>query len=359
MTFLIILLVTIIAIHTYVYWHIWYILPLSAIWKTLILSLATLSFSCLFLYLSPIQDKMPMPLATIVYELGTSWLIVFLYLFIIFILLDICTLCHLVPKGVWHNSIPFSTGISLFLLLLLFCGNVRYNHKYRREINIKTAKGIDRPYKLLMCSDLHLGYNNLKSEFQRWIELINNEKADAILIVGDIIDGNIRPLEEEQIYEDFKRLNAPVYACLGNHEYLAGKEKSIDFYKKSGIHLLIDEINTLNCINIIGRDDKSNISRKPLKDLTKGINKNFTILLDHQPYNLEEAEKCNVDLQLSGHTHHGQVWPLNWITDLVYECAYGEYSKGNTKYYISSGLGIWGGKFRICTTSEYVVINIE
>ena len=85
----------------------------------------------------------------------------------------------------------------------------------------------------------------------------------------------------------------------------------------------------------------------------------FTILLDHQPYNLEEASLINIDLQLSGHTHHGQVWPLNWVTDAIYECSYGYYKKDRTEYYVSSGLGIWGGKFRIGTSSEYVVIQIN
>ncbi len=333
--------------------------PLSSVWKTTILSLMTLSFSCLFLYLSPVQDKMPMCIAKFVYELGTSWLIVFLYLFIIFILLDVCAICHIIPKDLTHNSLPFSVGIPLFLVLILFCGNIRYNHKYRRKIDIQSDK-ISHPLKLLMCSDLHLGYNNGVTEFHRWVEMINDENPDMILIAGDIIDGNIRPLYEEKIYEEFKSINAPIYACLGNHEYLAGRQESIDFYEKSGITLLIDDVAETQGIRIIGRDDRSNINRKTLKSLVTNKNDNsFTILLDHQPYQLEEAEICKIDLQLSGHTHHGQVWPLNWITDMLYECSYGEYKKGDTQYFVSSGLGIWGGKFRICTTSEYVVINIE
>ena len=83
------------------------------------------------------------------------------------------------------------------------------------------------------------------------------------------------------------------------------------------------------------------------------------ILLDHQPYHLDQAERQQVDLQFSGHTHHGQVWPISWITEHVYECAFGSYQRGNTRYYISSGLGLWGGKFRIGTRSEYVVITLN
>lgn len=85
----------------------------------------------------------------------------------------------------------------------------------------------------------------------------------------------------------------------------------------------------------------------------------YTILLDHQPYHLEQAERHHVDFQFSGHTHHGQVWPVSWITESIYECAFGSHQRGNTRYYVSRGLGIWGGKFRIGTRSEYIVAEVK
>ena len=93
-----------------------------------------------------------------------------------------------------------------------------------------------------------------------------------------------------------------------------------------------------------------------MQGVTRG---NYIILLDHQPYHLEEAEQNGADLQLSGHTHRGQIWPLNWVTKKMYECDYGQCRRGQTDYYVSSGMGIWGGKFRIGTDSEYVVINVK
>ena len=84
----------------------------------------------------------------------------------------------------------------------------------------------------------------------------------------------------------------------------------------------------------------------------------FCIVLDHQPYHLEQSERQRVDFQFSGHTHRGQVWPISWITDRLYECSFGSHQRGNTYYYVSSGIGIWGGKFRIGTRSEYVVATI-
>ena len=76
-------------------------------------------------------------------------------------------------------------------------------------------------------------------------------------------------------------------------------------------------------------------------------------------YHLEEAEQCGIDFQLSGHTHRGQIWPVSWITDALYECSWGSHQRGNTRYYVSSGLGVWGAKFRIGTQSEYVVAKLN
>jgi predicted MPP superfamily phosphohydrolase len=85
---------------------------------------------------------------------------------------------------------------------------------------------------------------------------------------------------------------------------------------------------------------------------------NYIILLDHQPYHLEEAEQNGVDLQLSGHTHRGQIFPINLVTDRVYEKSHGYLRKGNSHIYVTSGIGLWGGKFRIGTQSEYLVMEM-
>ncbi len=111
---------------------------------------------------------------------------------------------------------------------------------------------------------------------------------------------------------------------------------------------------------IIGRDDATNMRRKPVDDLAATADQSqFTILLDHQPHHLEKTEKAGIDFQFSGHTHRGQVWPISWITDAIYECSWGSHQRGNTRYYVSSGIGIWGGMFRIGTRSEYVVLEVR
>jgi predicted MPP superfamily phosphohydrolase len=228
-------------------------------------------------------------------------------------------------------------------------------------LELKTSKPLPKTYKVVMASDLHLGYHNPRKELSRWVDMINAEKPDFILIAGDVIDGSMRPLLEERMAEEFHRLTAPVYACLGNHEFYAGHPAAKQFLKDAGIRLLIDEAAVIDSsIVVIGRDDRTNMRRKPVKDLVSTLPSSlYTVILDHQPYNLDRAEAAGVDFQLSGHTHRGQVWPISWITDAIYECAWGSHQRGNTQYYVSSGIGIWGGKFRIGTQSEYVVATIS
>ncbi|MFZ4725789.1 MAG: metallophosphoesterase, partial [Paludibacter sp.] len=111
---------------------------------------------------------------------------------------------------------------------------------------------------------------------------------------------------------------------------------------------------------IVGRDDKSNLNRKKLSEIVTGLDKKLPfILMDHQPYHLEEAEQNDIDFQISGHTHNGQFFPGNLFVKKMYELGYGYLKKGNTHYYVSSGLGLWGPQYRIGTESELVVINLK
>jgi len=242
---------------------------------------------------------------------------------------------------------------------LFLYGYLHYQHKHREELHLTTEKQLSKPLKIVAMSDLHIGYHNRRNELGRWVDLVNAEQPDLILIAGDIIDGSMRPVVEQQMHEEFRRLKAPVYACIGNHEYYSGEPRARQFYQDAGIRLLQDSCVTIGDLCIIGRDDRTNFRRDSLGVLMKKADRSkYCILLDHQPYHLDQAERQQVDFQLSGHTHHGQVWPISWITEHVYECAFGPHQRGRTHYYITSGIGLWGGKFRIGTRSEYVVITL-
>lgn len=351
----------------YVSWHIWMLLPLANGWKWSVVLLGVVCFLLLFLVFGGTLDRLPLSLSRVLYQVGTSSIIILLYMVLLFLLLDLGRAVHLVPSS-WLSGNWWTVAAVFGVLFgVLLCGNLQYKNKVRVDLELTTDKPLAKDYTIVMASDLHLGYHNGRSELARWVDLINAEHPDLVLIAGDVIDISIRPLLEEDMAAEFRRLQAPVYACLGNHEYYSQSQRARQFYQDAGIHLLCDTATLIdNRLLLVGRDDRTNTHRKEVAELVKEALSHvgnsslepYIILLDHQPYELDRAEEAGVDFQLSGHTHHGQIWPVSWITDAMYECAWGAHQRGDTRYYVSSGLGIWGGKFRIGTQSEYVVATL-
>lgn len=353
--FLLILL-ALFATIAYVVCHLWRITPGGWPVKLAVSGLFVL-WMVLFVAGFGLTERVSVPSATLLYEAGHPWMIAFLYLLLVFLVADIAALCHLLPKSFLNAS---TTGLLTTLGIVavtLIAGSAHYKHKYREEMTVRTEKPLDKPLTIVLASDLHLGYHNRKPELARWVDLINAEHPDLVLIGGDIVDRSIRPILEGNYAEEVRRLEAPVYTILGNHEYYSNEPRCEQFFREAGIRLLRDASADTLGIRIIGRDDRTNGERKPLAELT-GEPGPFTILLDHQPFHLEEAEAAGIDFQFSGHTHRGQVWPISWVTDAMYEKAWGRHARGNTQYYVSSGLGIWGPKIRIGTRSEYLVLHI-
>jgi uncharacterized protein len=316
----------------------------------------------LFLLLS---KKLPLVPAIIFYKVSTGWPVILLYSVLFFLVYDGIYLLNryagVIPENILESK--YNTELILCLVVCIcIYGYWNYLNKRRIHLKLSTRKKLTNPLKIIVISDLHLGYGVQKRELLSWINKINKEHPDLVLIVGDIIDTNVTPLKYFKLEKYLKKINSRlgIYSCLGNHEYLSGIADSIDFIKNAGINLLRDSSVLIDtAVYIVGRDDRTNVSRKTLNELIKDLDTSKPIIvLDHQPYHLEESELNQVDVQFSGHTHQGQVWPISLITNSIFEKSHGYLKKGNTHIYVSSGIGIWGGRFRIGTNSEYVVVNL-
>ena len=319
------------------------------------------------------RNVFPLVVQKILYFPGTIWMGMVLYLFLFFLLTDflylIIRIFHRLSSAATKQycKIQVFSGYILVLCVVAY-GYYQFSHPQIVEQKIEIAKkaGGYKHLKIVGVSDLHLGIAIDKKRLEQYVRLINEQHPDLVVIAGDLVDNNALPLEKEQMWETVNQLQAPLgtYFCLGNHEYLSGIDASMKFLRKTNMHLLIDSSVVINnSIQLIGRDDRQgmkNHHRKSLNELVKNMNDSLPmILLDHEPFHLNEAEENGIDLQFSGHTHHGQLFPGNLLTDRVYELAYGYKQKGNTHYYVSSGLGLWGPPLRIGTCSEIVVFNIE
>lgn len=291
------------------------------------------------------------------FSVGSVWLVFVLYMVIALIVCDLA-----------HWAMPsFKSG---FWVALAAVGAILaygyWNYRHPRVVKLEAV--IDRPIeggamRIVAVSDIHLGEGTGRDALHRYVEMINAQQPDVVLIAGDLIDNSVAPVARDSMCEEFDAVKAPmgIYFSAGNHEYISGLQKVEELLRDTPIRLLRDSVAVLpNGVQLIGRDDRSNRHRESLSALVaKADAASPIIVLDHQPYNLAEVERLAIDLQISGHTHRGQVWPLNWLTDRMYAQSYGYRRWSNTHIYVSSGLSLWGPPFRIGTQSELVVIELK
>lgn len=309
----------------------------------------------LFISLGVRNVELPEWLSRLMFQAGSAWMVFILYMVLLLLVADII---HLLRPS--FNGYPWALGITLCLLVY---GYYNYRHPKIVELNIELEKPMDHPLRIVAVSDVHLGNGTDKSALKRYVNLINEQQPDLILIAGDLIDNSTLPLYQQQMQEELNELKAPlgIYMASGNHEYISGIRHSEEFLKLTPITLLRDSVATLPCgVQIIGRDDRSNSERETLESLlTKCDQTKPIILLDHQPYELSKSDSLGIDFQLSGHTHRGQVFPLSLLTDYMYEQSHGYRRWSHSHIYVSCGLSLWGPPFRIGTNSDMAVISIR
>lgn len=357
------ILLTVCGVNFYVFYRIWNMLPQIMWLRWIVLAIGILAVVSLFVSIIA-GGAFSIPVTSFLYKVGTSWFFIALYMAMIFFVLDILRMTHILPvERFMYESWTGVIGIALLTAAIFVAANVNYHNKRRVEIDIDTNGRLESPFKIVAVSDLHLGYGIGNGELARWVDMINAENPDLVVIPGDIIDNSLIPLDGTGTAEVLKGLHAKygVWASPGNHEYISGIDKSIGFLRGAGVNVLRDSSAMVDgSLYIIGRDDLTNRHRKNLHELVAGLDTDKPIIvLDHQPAELNSAVAEGVTLQVSGHTHRGQVWPISWITDFMFEVSNGLLEKSGTHIYVSSGLGIWGGKFRIGTRSEYAVVNLK
>jgi hypothetical protein len=306
--------------------------------------------------------------------MGGFWLAFMLYGFLFFILSDIILLIlrltHLTGGDGLQLYRKWSFIITVSLSAVLIIGGfINAIIPVVKEYNITINKPADniKNLRIAAVSDIHLGSIIRKRSIKKLSVMLQKTEPDLVLLLGDIIDGEIGPVLRGDLLQYFScpRCNDGLYAITGNHEYIGGGSKTIPYIESKGIRVLKDEMVILDGgIQLIGRIDRDSFrfygkERLPLSQLMKQADTTKpVILLDHQPFHLDESAKEGVDLQLSGHTHNGQMWPLNYITAKIYELSYGYLKKGNSHFIVSSGYGLWGPRVRSGSRSEVLLINI-
>ena len=308
-----------------------------------------------------------------IYRIGAFWLAFMLYFFLTVVVIDLVrilnSIFHFIPPVSEIFKLRLGILVVSIVTLVVIGGYINAKTIDVRKIPLTIHKKVtgSPDVKILMASDIHLGALIGDRQEKKLIQIIGQQKPDLVLLCGDLVDGEMAPVLRKKLGKHIQEIQVPlgVYAIPGNHEYIGDIHKTLPYLKSINIRVLRDETVTLpNGIQLTGRDDRSfrngQNGPKSLDELLKNVdNSKPVIVMLHQPYNLDEAVKANIDLQLSGHTHNGQLWPFNYITKAIFEVSWGYLKKGNTNFYVSSGYGSWGPPVRTGNRPEVVVFDIK
>jgi len=306
--------------------------------------------------------------------IGSYWMAAIYYLTLLLLLTDFIRwmdkIWPFLPSRL--RLTPVETGVFILLstLIILACGSWNAANPVWRHYEVSVAKpagGLEQ-MKIVMVSDIHLGPVIHNDRLNTLVEEINSRQPDIVLLVGDIIDEDLGFFIKQEMGESLKNLKSShgTFAVMGNHEYISGQSEAVvESLRNSGVVVLRDGwFRVGDHFTIAGRDDVTRIRatgrpRGELKDILKGIDRKLpVILMDHQPLSFDASLEQGVDLQLSGHTHRGQLFPNNFITSWIYELDSGYLKKGNLQVIVSTGFGTWGPPVRTSARPEMVEIVI-
>jgi len=332
--------------------------------------------ACLFIAGKILERSHSSVLSDIFNITGGFWLAFMVYAFIFLLLSDILfpvlRLTGAAGKQDAQGFHRWAYILTVTASLLFITGgfiNALLPVVRKYDITINKKAGDIKNLRIAAVSDIHLGSVIRKRSMRQLSSMIGSTKADVVLLLGDIVDGEIGPVLRDDLLSYFKcpECKYGLIAITGNHEFIGGASRTIPYIESKGIRILKDETVILpGGIQIIGRIDRDSRmfygkERKQLDELMKGADSsNPIILLDHQPFNLEETKKHNIDLQLSGHTHNGQMWPLNYITDRVFGYKTGlTVIENRLNFYLLSGTGTWGPPIRLFAPPEILEIELK
>jgi uncharacterized protein len=336
------------------------------------------ALACTFVLARFLERAYPSTFTGIITWIGSFWLGFMLFFVLFLVVIDLVRL----TDGIWHylpsflSENPLKTrrwlfwsvlGLSTILVTISYL-NARIPAIRHLEITINKPAAKPGSVKIVMASDIHLGTIIASRKAERLVKTINRLKPDIVLFAGDIVDEDIAPVINQNLGASLQQIKAPlgVYGITGNHEFIGGVGPAVKYLQDHGITMLRDTAVLIdNRFWLVGREDRdggrfAGKERKKTEILLQEIDTSLPIvLMDHQPFNLAHHATLGIDLQVSGHTHHGQLWPLNYITNAIFEVSRGYKQIGNTHFYVSTGYGTWGPPLRLGNRPEIVEIVVH
>ena len=329
----------------------------------------------LLTFLMPIQrmavDVVPEGINRVLYLVSTLWLVVVMYASIILLILGLARYIAKKKNGDVPEEKPTTMWHTLVIVCIIIVAGIfnAYNPVFT-SYSVSTEMPNDTLHRhfatsvrIALVSDIHLGYAVRSGDCEKLVGMINSTEADICIIAGDVFDGDVRPVVDNDLGKSLAEIKSRfgTYAVIGNHEYMGDADVAADYIRERGITVLRDSAMKVGPFWIIGRDDLSvrRVGRERVS-LDSLANRALPqIVVDHQPGALRESVEAGAFLHLSGHTHAGQVWPMNFLTGLAYDIDYGHEKWNGMDVVVTSGFGTWGPRMRLGNHAEVVVIDVE
>jgi len=294
----------------------------------------------------------------------------FLYLIMTVIVVDAATglllLSRLVPRDALRSPRSKARRLAVMLglpVLVVVFGAVNHRVLRAREfrIEVPARSSAARELTIVFMADLHFRGLTPDRFLEELTAKVNARKPDLILVGGDMLEGDRRGEDTTRYEQAFRRMTSTygIYGVAGNHERFS-RASTGGFLDRAGIRLLEDEAVPIGgAILLAGRKDGRSRNRKSVADLLAGAPRDLPVLLlVHRPSGFDEARAAGVDLQLSGHTHHGQLFPVNFVTRREYDLSWGHLEKDGAHLVVTSGVQGWGPPVRTVGASEIVVVRL-
>jgi uncharacterized protein len=278
--------------------------------------------------------------------------------------------CWIVEAVVWTTAWPlprFSIAAVLFggALVTTVYGliNATWIRITRVKVKLPNLPEAWQGRTAALVTDLHLGPLSGQAFLRRAIAYLRSLKPDAIFISGDMFDGPT--LDLDHLIAPWREFSAPrgIFYVTGNHDEFAERSIFLDAATRTGMQILNNEKITIDGLQLVGVHDPEASDPAHLREILRRVQidkQHPSILLAHRPVNLSVAEEAGISLQLSGHTHGGQIWPWNLLVSRIYgRFAHGLSRLGKLQVYTSNGVGTWGPPLRVGTKAEIVLIQFE
>ncbi|NLW10569.1 MAG: metallophosphoesterase [Clostridiaceae bacterium] len=337
-----------------------------------------LLYPAAFITLDQGRESKPLPKA--IAYLGYYWAAFFFYAVMAVLTIDFFRLINKVSMSKLEALLPDSfpsnlpaAGISVvfFVGFLLAIGTLMARFPRVRRYTVKLAKELklDRPLKVVVLSDIHYGSLVSSADLNIMSKAVNDLEPDVVLLAGDIIDNSLDLIRKTPFSDQISKLQAKygVFGVLGNHEYAnADPDETIELFEQAGIRMLKDQtIRLADSFYLAGRNEKRSefsglLGQKSPNELLGELDHELPIIMmQHQPNDLPMLELAGADVSVAGHTHRGQMFPLNLLSRKKYEHSFGYQKIGRLQNIVSSGYGTWGPPIRLGSRSEIVLLEIE